>query len=97
MSVYVVMPDMSFLLPPSQETMYSPFFNHLMRRLPPPLASHVMQQLASFATRSSLASVATDAAVMFRAAATAHPALAVDQLVVPLMKRLQQDLPDPGV
>ncbi|WIA33391.1 hypothetical protein OEZ86_006527 [Tetradesmus obliquus] len=79
-----------------KDTMYHSFFQHLLLRLPPRLADHVVGLLGQFATERALPTVALEAASMFRSASIARPAAAVELVVKPLVARIRAQMPETG-
>jgi hypothetical protein len=76
--------------------MYSSFFNYLLVRLPPGLVHLVLRRLSDFACGAAMPSMALEAAAMFKTASVVAPEAAVEVVVLPLMKKLQAEMPETG-
>ncbi|KAF8058035.1 proteasome activator subunit 4 [Scenedesmus sp. PABB004] len=79
-----------------KDTMYHSFLQHLLLRLPPRLADHVVALLGQFATGTALPTVALEASSMYRSASAARPAASVECVVKPLLAKIRAELPEPG-
>ena len=80
----------------AQDTMYSSFFNYLLVRLPPRLVQLVLRRLSGFACGAAMPSMALEAAAMYKTSSVVAPAAAVELVVLPLMNKLQAEMPEPG-